>query len=150
MKAVNADDGWEEIEFARDFEATETMMGEDMLRSVEIKEGAASKRSADNEIATGELNPNLGEKKFEAVSQEGVTWSITAQVRAVNKALMKKVMRAGNRVVSDEEETCIEDKVTEKKIWVTDGARIFMVKMWVNRKTGFWRQENELQETRDP
>ena len=66
------------------------------------------------EIATRELIPNLGEKKFQAVSQEGVTRSITAQVCAVNKALMsvKKVMRAGNRVVFDEEETYIEDKVT--------------------------------------
>ena len=44
VKAVNADDGWEDIEFALDFGATETMMGGDMLSSVEIKEGAASKR----------------------------------------------------------------------------------------------------------
>ena len=35
-----------------------------------------------DEIATGELMPNLGEKKFQAVSQEGVTRSITAQVRS--------------------------------------------------------------------
>ena len=122
VKAVNADDGWEEIEFALDSGATETVMGEDMLSSVETKEGGASKRGVEYEIATGELIPNLGEKKFQAVSQEGVTRSITAQVCAVHKALMsvKKVMRAGNRVVFDEEGTCIEDKVTGEKIWATD------------------------------
>ena len=39
VKAVNAtDDGWQEIEFAVDSGATETVMGEDMLSSVEIKE----------------------------------------------------------------------------------------------------------------
>ena len=45
VKAVNADDGWKEVEFALDSGATETVMGEDVLSSVEIKEGAASKRS---------------------------------------------------------------------------------------------------------
>ena len=52
VKAVNADDGWEENEFALDSGATETVMGEDMLSSVEIKEGAASKRGVEYEIAT--------------------------------------------------------------------------------------------------
>ena len=33
---------------------------------------------------------------------------------------VKKVVRAGNRVVFDEEWTCIEDKVTGEKIWATD------------------------------
>ena len=40
MKAVNADDGLEEFEFALDSGATETVIEEDMLSSVEIKEGA--------------------------------------------------------------------------------------------------------------
>ena len=46
---------------------------EDMLSSVKIKEGATSKRSVEFEIATGELTRNLGERKFQAVSPEGVT-----------------------------------------------------------------------------
>ena len=146
VKAVNADDGWEEIEFALDSRATQTVMGQDMLSSVETKEGAVvSKR-------IGELIPNLGEKKFQAVSEEGVTRSITAQVCAVNKALMsvKKVMRTGNRVVFDEARTYIEDSVIGAKIWATDDGGMFMVKMWVNRKAGFKRQENELEKARDP
>ena len=139
VKAVNADDGWEEIEFALDPGATETVMGQNMLSSVETKEGAASKTEVEYDIATGALILNLGEKKFQAASQEGVTRSITAQVCAVNMALMsvKKVMRPGNRVVFDEEETYIKDKVTGEKIWGTDDGGMFMVKMWVNRKAGF-------------
>ena len=39
-------------------------------------------------------------------------------------------MRTGKRVVFDEERTCIEDKVTEEKIWATDDDGIFMVKMY--------------------
>ena len=44
---------------------------------------------------------------------------------------------AGCRVVFDEEETYIDDKVTGEKIWATDDGGMFMVKMWVNRKAGF-------------
>ena len=47
--AANADDGWEEIEFALDSGATERVMGRDMLSSVEIKEGAARKRGVEYE-----------------------------------------------------------------------------------------------------
>ena len=35
-----------------------------MLSSVEIKEGAKSKRSVEYEIATGKLIPNLGRRSF--------------------------------------------------------------------------------------
>ena len=81
----------------------------------------------------------LGEKKFQAVSQERVTRSITAQVHAGNKALMsvKQVMRAGKRVVFDEEGTYIKDKVTGEKTRAADDGGMFMVKMWVNRKAGY-------------
>ena len=110
----DACDGWEEIEFALDFGATETVLGENMLSSVEIKVGAASKRSWSTRLRPG----------FQADSQEGVTRSRTAQVCAVNKALMsvQKVMWAVNRVVFDEVGTYIEDKVTWGKIWATDMA----------------------------
>ena len=63
VKAINADDGWEEIDFALDSGDTETVMGEDMLSS-EIKEGAASKRRVEDEIATWALFPNLMRRSF--------------------------------------------------------------------------------------
>ena len=50
---------------------------------------------------------------------------------------VKQVMRAGNRVVFDEEGTYIKDKVTGEKIWAADDGGMFMVKMWVNRKAGY-------------
>ena len=68
VKAVTDNDGWEQIEFALDSGATETVVSEDMLNSVETREGPASRRGVEYEIANGELVPNLGEKKFPAVS----------------------------------------------------------------------------------
>ena len=60
---------------------------------------------------------------------------------------VKKVTRSGNRVVFDEEDTHIEDKVTGEKIWATDDGGMFMVKMWVNGKACFLRQEKRAGES---
>ena len=48
---------------AVDSGATETVVGEDMLQSVETKEGEASKKGVQYEVASGTLIPNLGENK---------------------------------------------------------------------------------------
>ena len=139
VNAVKCPGEWEEVEFALDSGATETVVGEEMLESVETKEGAASRRGVEYEIATGERIPNLGEKRFVGVSEEGVTRSITAQVCSVNKALMsvKRVMKAGNGVVFDEDGTYVEDKQTGERIWAKEDGGMFMVRMWVKRGSGF-------------
>ena len=50
------------------------------------------------EVANGDRIPNLGEKRFVGVSEEGVSRNITAQVCEVNKGLLsvKKVVENGN------------------------------------------------------
>ena len=82
-------------------------------------------------MADGTTIPNLGEKKFMAVSEEGTTRNITAQVCAVNKGLLsvKKMCRAGNRVVFDEEGSYVEDKVTGERMWMRDEGGMYMLKM---------------------
>ena len=129
---------WQEVEFAVDSGATETVLSEEMLPEVELKEGAASRRGVEYEVANGEKIPNLGEKKFRGTTVEGTARNITAQVCEVNKALLsvKKVMSAGNRVVFDSEGSYIEDKVTHEKMWMVEDKGMFLLKMWVPR-TGF-------------
>ena len=39
-------------------------------------------------------------------------------------------------------------RTRSQKIWATDDDGMFMVRMWVNRKAGFQRQENELEKAR--
>ncbi len=41
--------------------ASETVVGPDMLASVDLKEGEQFRKGVQYEIATGELKPNLGE-----------------------------------------------------------------------------------------
>ena len=122
---------WEEIEMAVDSGATETVVGEDMLQSVELREGAASKRGVEYEVANGVKIPNLGEKKFRCVTEQGQERTITAQVCGVNKALLsvKRILSTKNRVVFDEAGSYIEDKFTGEKIWMREEGGMYMVKM---------------------
>ena len=135
FNAINGDSEWEEIDMAVDSGATETVVNEEMIESIETKAGPASKRGVLYEVANGVRIPNLGEKKFVAVSEGGTARNITAQVCDVNKALLsvRKVMKAGNRVVFDEEGSYIEDKETSEKIWLREEQGMFMVKMWVRK-----------------
>ena len=137
FNALNCESDWEEIDLAVDSGATETVVNEDMLESIDTKAGPASKRGVEYEVANGVRIPNLGEKKFVAVSEGGTARNITAQVCDVNKALLsvRKVMKAGNRVVFDEEGSFIEDKETNEKIWLREEQGMFMVKMWVKKPT---------------
>ena len=65
-ESLNAleDSEWEELEFAVDSGATETVIGEDVLKAVRKIEGAAYKRGVKYEVANGVRIPNLGEKRF--------------------------------------------------------------------------------------
>jgi len=125
--------GWEMIELAVDSGATETVVGEDMLKSIETKESWGSKKGVEYEVANGETIPNLGEKKFHGVTDNGITRNLTAQVCEVNKALLsvKKIISAGNRVTFDEDGSFIEDKSSGEKMWLKDEGGMFLLKMWV-------------------
>jgi hypothetical protein len=126
---------WEEIEMAVDSGATETVVNEDDLPSIEVKAGAASRRGTEYEVANGVRIPNLGEKKFVAYTEEGSMRSLTAQVCDVNKPLLsvRKVMAGGSRVVFDEDGSYIESKATGERTWLKESGGMFMLKMWVQR-----------------
>ena len=66
------------MDFALDSGASETVLNEDMVSSVEGTEGPASKRGVKYEVANGYRIPNLGEKKFVGHSEEGSMRNITA------------------------------------------------------------------------
>ena len=55
---------WEEVIFAVDSGASETVAPEDCIMSAETKEGMASRRGVQYEVANGVKIPNLGEKRF--------------------------------------------------------------------------------------
>ena len=128
---------WEEIELAVDSGATETVIGEEALQSIKLLEGAAYKRGVKYEVANGIRIPNLGEKRFVGVTEEGLAREIVAQVCEVNKPLLSvsKMVAAGNRVVFDESGSYIENIVSGEKVWMKSEGGMYMLKMFV--KKGF-------------
>jgi len=130
---------WEEIELAVDSGATETVIGEDMIRSIETKDGEASKRGVKYEVADGTLIHNRGEKRFQAESEEGIKNKFIAQVTDVNKGLLSvhKLVQAGNRVVFDPEGSYIEDTKTGEVMRLREMGGMYMLKMWIHKNAGF-------------
>ncbi len=126
---------WEEIEIAVDSGATETVVTEDMLHSIKTTEGEAFRRGVEYEVANGVTIPNLGEKCFVAVSEDGQRRKMKAQVCAVNKALLSvsRIVQAGNRVVFEQNGSYVEDLHSGEKMYMVEKGGMYMLKMWVER-----------------
>lgn len=91
-----------------------------MLECIKTAEGEAMKRGVKYEVADGALIPDEGEKVYEGVTEEGNKRRVVAQVCGVNKSLLsvRKITKAGNRVVLEDGYGYIEDKQTTEKIWM--------------------------------
>ena len=130
---MTANEGWELLEVAVDSGATETVVSENTLTSVAITDGPAKQRGVMYEVADGTRIPNLGEKQFQAQTEEGVIRKVTAQVCDVSKPLMSvhKMVKAGNWIVFDEEGSYVEDKATGEVAWLEERGGMYMLKLWV-------------------
>ena len=126
---------WEEIDFPVDSGATETVVSEEMLRTIETVEGDASRRKVEYEVANGEWIPNLGEKKFIASTESGMLRRMTAQVCGVSKPLLsvKRILQAGNRVVFDPAGSYIEDVESGEVSMLKEEGGMFMLKLWCKK-----------------
>ena len=115
--------------------ATERVVGEDMLTSVETVEGEAFKRGVEYEVASGTTIQNLGEKCFVAIAEEGQRRKMCAQVCAVNKALLSvsRMVQAGNRVVFEQSGSYVEDLHSGDKMYMYEKGGMYMLKMWVEK-----------------
>ena len=113
--------------------ATEIVVGENMLSAIELKEGVFYRQNVRYEVANGITIPNLGEKKFQGTTEDGMVKQITAQVCDVNKSLLSvsKAVRAGNKVVFDDEGSYIENKATGERTWLKEENGMYALKLWV-------------------
>ena len=60
---------WEDIDIGVDSGASDTVVNEAILANVPVVEGEHKRKGVQYDIATGQLIPNLGEKKFVGVSE---------------------------------------------------------------------------------
>ena len=135
VNSVAESGDWEEIELAVDSGATETVVGEEMLHSIRTTEGEAFKRGVEYEVANGVTIPNLGEKCFVAVAEEGQRRKMRAQVCAVNKALLSvsRMVQAGNRVVFEHNGSYVEDLHSGEKMYMYEKGGMYGLKMLVEK-----------------
>ena len=130
---------WEEIDIGVDSGASETVINESMIANCPLLEGDHKRKGVQYEIATGQLIPNLGEKRFIGVSENLVERGITAQVADVSTPLLsvRKMLKSGHRVIFDSEGSYIEDKATGEFMSLRDDGNMFMLKLWCRRGEGF-------------
>ena len=128
------EDGWEEIELTVDSGASETVVGEGMIDSVEVTEGWALKKGVEYAVANGVRIPNLGEQRFVTHTHEGFQKSIKAQVCDVNKALLsvRRLVDAGNKVVFDKNGSYIEDNIRKEKMHLVEKQGKYVLKVWTS------------------
>lgn len=124
---------WEAIEMAVDSGASETVLPPDQLTSVVLEEGAAKKRGVSYEVANGDQIPNLGERRFQGVTDQGHVRGITAQVCEVNKPLLSvsKLVAQGNRVVFEAQGSYVQDTSTGERLWLAESGGMYSLKLWV-------------------
>ena len=134
VNAVGGDEEWEEIEFAVDSGATETVVSENMLSSIDTKESWGSKQGVTYKVANGTKIPNEGEKVFCAVTDGGIGRKVKAQVCEVDLALMsvRKIVDHGNTVVFGKQ-SYIQDDTTGQRIPLVEKGGMFMLKLWVKK-----------------
>ena len=133
LNAVSEAPEWEEIEMAVDSGASESVVNEGQLDGIETLEGPDKKRGIQYEVADGTLIPNLGEKKYEAVSDAGVRRHMRSQVCDVNRALLSvhRCVQAGNRVVFAASGSYIEDEASGEVMPLREQGGVYMLKLWV-------------------
>ena len=93
------------------------------------------KRGVKYEVANGVQILSLGVRGFAGGADDGVARSMTAQICAFDNALMcvRKIARAGNRVVFDDGGGYIEDKSNGERLWMEQIGGMCSAKPWVSR-----------------
>ena len=111
-------------------------MSEETLNGIiDITESACCKRGVVYEVADDTQIPNLGERKFLGVMDDGSAKGVAAQICAANKTLMSvsKTTSKGNRVGFDDDGSFIENKGTGERSWPTQSGGMYYLKMWASR-----------------
>jgi len=127
---------WEELCYAVDSGATETVVSSEHVKSVPTVKG---KSGIQYRTANGDIVENEGEKHMVICSNEGVNRSITAQVTEVTKPLLSvsKMVNAGNTVVFSKDNSYIYDEMTGEVMNLEEKNGMFLLKLWTKPQSGF-------------
>ena len=110
--------------------ASGTVVNEGMIKAVEAKN---IKSDVSYKLADGSRVPHMGDKAFTAFTDQGHVRQMVAAVTDVDDALLSvsKVVKAGNRVVFDEDGSYIEHKTSGEVTPLLEQRGLYKLKMWV-------------------
>ena len=125
---------WEEIEFMVDSGAGHTVIGPDHVKAVTAGEPEAGRNY---KLADGSLIPHMGQKKFQAVTEDNQSHVLNAQVTPIEDPLLSvsQIVLGGHTVVFSPSGSYINltggKYGTNKKVPMRLDGNIYKLKMWV-------------------
>ena len=133
----NSGDEWEVIDAILDSGASVTVIPPHMAAGHPVQESAASRAGVQYEVANGEEIPNLGEKLFAVVTEEGSVRGMRPQVADVSKALqsVRALVKTGHLVVfgdgADGNEHYILNRESGEVNAVRDDGLNYLMRLYV-------------------
>lgn len=144
---------WQTLNLTVDSGACDHVINPAEFPSGEVKITQAVKEGVVYTSASGDPIPNLGELDVEAYTADGTQLNMSLQVADVNKPLaaVRKMCRAGNRVVFDDEEEggYVEDKKTGVRTPITYHEGTYAVQLWVQVPVESPRGNNQFNSLRE-
>ena len=156
MEVSKGHGDWEKVTVTVDSGAIDSVANRRTAEACQVKSTVASQQGLRYRAANGAPIVNEGEKHVRGYTQGGKEVSMTFQVAEVTKPLgsVRAMVKANNRVVFDEGNSYIQDKVTGAitKIDERNGAYVF--DLWVPRgnnkvSSGRFAALEEEEETRE-
>jgi len=124
---------WVKIELTMDSGACEHVVHPEQIHGATVRVTQAVREHVTYLAANGSEIANLGEVTITGVTEEGVDISLIMQVADVTKPLasVRKMCKAGNRVVFDPEGSYIQHKATGVTTAIDESNGTYSVNLWV-------------------
>ena len=107
----------------------------DLIPGEKPRETEVSRRGIGYSVANGNSIRNKGELTLRGTAENGVKLNVISQASDVTQPLgaAREMIKAGNRIVLDEEESYIQNKRTQKKIPMKRDNGMFIVTMKIQK-----------------
>jgi len=124
---------WRRIEVAIDSGACDNVIDPDELPEHNVRETAASRAGEQFASATGDPIPNLGEMGILMITREDTVRAMAFTAAPVARPLgsVKKICKAGHRVVFDDEGSYIYNKYTGEVNMLREELGNYIMDVWV-------------------
>ena len=124
-----------EVDLTIDSGAVATIAPVDTIPGEKPRETEASRRGIGYCVANGNSIRNKGELTLRGTAENGVKLNVIAQASDVTKPLgaAREVVKSGDRIVLNEEESYIQNKRTQKKIPIKRDNGMFIVTMKIEK-----------------